>query len=76
MTREKQANGIEVEHVYAHPPSAVWKVLTDPELHARWWAAGDVRPIASRPRAAAPDSRSSTKASTSTRRWEGKRSRA
>jgi uncharacterized protein YndB with AHSA1/START domain len=45
MTREKQANAIEVEHVYAHPPAAVWKVLTDPELHARWWAAGDVRPI-------------------------------
>lgn len=36
---------IHVEHVYAHPPAAVWKALTDPALHARWWAAGDVRPV-------------------------------
>ena len=36
---------IQLEHSYAHPPSAVWKALTDPELHARWWAAGDVRPV-------------------------------
>ena len=36
---------IHLEHVYASPPSAVWRALTDPELHARWWAAGDVRPI-------------------------------
>lgn len=36
---------IHVEHVYAHPPAAVWKALTDPELHARWWAPGDVLPV-------------------------------
>jgi uncharacterized protein YndB with AHSA1/START domain len=36
---------IKLDHVYAHAPSAVWRTLTDPELHARWWAAGDVRPI-------------------------------
>jgi uncharacterized protein YndB with AHSA1/START domain len=36
---------IHVEHVYAHPPAAVWKALTDPALHGRWWAAGDVRPV-------------------------------
>ncbi len=36
---------IELEHFYAHPPSAVWRALTDPALHARWWAAGDVRPV-------------------------------
>ncbi|MGH7505915.1 MAG: SRPBCC family protein [Longimicrobiales bacterium] len=36
---------IHVEHFYAHPPSAVWRALTDPALHARWWAAGDVRPM-------------------------------
>ncbi|MEV4928113.1 SRPBCC family protein [Streptomyces roseoverticillatus] len=23
----------------------MWKALTDPELHARWWAAGDIRPV-------------------------------
>ncbi len=36
---------IEVEHLYRHPPAAVWRALTDPDLHARWWAAGDVRPV-------------------------------
>ncbi len=36
---------IRVEHVYPHPPRAVWKALTDPALHARWWAPGDVRPV-------------------------------
>lgn len=36
---------IHVDRSFAHPPSLVWKALTDPELHARWWAAGDVRPV-------------------------------
>ena len=36
---------IRAEHFYPHPPAAIWRALTDPELHARWWAAGDVRPI-------------------------------
>lgn len=36
---------IEVDHWFPHPPAAVWKALTDPALHARWWAAGDVRPL-------------------------------
>jgi uncharacterized protein YndB with AHSA1/START domain len=40
-----KAATIQLDHFYAHPPSAVWRALTDPELHARWWAAGDVRPI-------------------------------
>jgi uncharacterized protein YndB with AHSA1/START domain len=26
-----------------HPPARVWRALTDPEIHARWWAAGDVK---------------------------------
>ncbi|HEX6040194.1 SRPBCC domain-containing protein [Longimicrobium sp.] len=33
------------EHI-PHPPSRVWAALTDPAIHARWWAAGDVRPVA------------------------------
>jgi uncharacterized protein YndB with AHSA1/START domain len=33
---------IELEHLYKQPPAAVWKALTDPALHARWWAPGDV----------------------------------
>jgi uncharacterized protein YndB with AHSA1/START domain len=36
---------IRVEHYYAHPPATVWKALTDPVLHARWWAAGDVKAV-------------------------------
>ena len=36
---------IQLEHRYAHPPSKVWEALTDPKLHALWWAAGDVRPV-------------------------------
>jgi uncharacterized protein YndB with AHSA1/START domain len=41
----KKPNVIYQEHVYSHAPSKVWKALTDPELHARWWAPGDVRPV-------------------------------
>ena len=32
------------EHI-PHPPSKVWAALTTPELHAQWWAAGDVKPV-------------------------------
>jgi uncharacterized protein YndB with AHSA1/START domain len=28
-----------------HPPAKVWKALTDPTSHAKWWAAGDVKPV-------------------------------
>lgn len=41
----KPAAVIHLEHVYKQSPAAVWRALTDPELHARWWAKGDVRPI-------------------------------
>ncbi|MEV7568001.1 SRPBCC family protein [Streptomyces tanashiensis] len=36
---------ITCERFLPHPPSAVWKALTDPDLHARWWAAGDIKPV-------------------------------
>ncbi|MFD5326237.1 SRPBCC domain-containing protein [Streptomyces sp. NPDC127092] len=36
---------IECAKFLPHPPAAVWAALTDPELHARWWAAGDVKPV-------------------------------
>lgn len=36
---------IAMDYFYPHAPAAVWKALTTPDLHARWWAAGDVRPI-------------------------------
>ncbi|MGV9253940.1 SRPBCC family protein [Streptomyces sp. NPDC003697] len=38
-------NTITCEKFLPHPPAAVWKALTDPGLHARWWAAGDVKPV-------------------------------
>jgi hypothetical protein len=41
----KDSGVIQIEHHYTYPPAAVWKALTDPALHARWWAAGDVRPV-------------------------------
>lgn len=36
---------ITVERFFAHPPAKIWRCLTEPELHARWWAPGDVRPV-------------------------------
>jgi uncharacterized protein YndB with AHSA1/START domain len=36
---------IRLDTFLPHPPAAVWRALTDPELHARWWAAGDVKPV-------------------------------
>src|SRR5579872_49461 len=36
---------IQIERFYPHAAAAVWRALTNPPLHARWWAAGDVRPI-------------------------------
>jgi uncharacterized protein YndB with AHSA1/START domain len=28
-----------------HPPAKVWLALTDPKIHAKWWAAGDIKPV-------------------------------
>ncbi|HSI84392.1 MAG TPA: SRPBCC domain-containing protein [Candidatus Methylacidiphilales bacterium] len=36
---------IELTQFIAHPPSKVWRALTDPRLHAKWWAAGDVKAV-------------------------------
>ncbi|MFF2507697.1 SRPBCC domain-containing protein [Streptomyces sp. NPDC058067] len=36
---------IRCDQFIAHSPSAVWRALTDPDLHAKWWAAGDVQPV-------------------------------
>jgi uncharacterized protein YndB with AHSA1/START domain len=36
---------VSLEEFIAYPPAKVWKALTDPALHATWWAAGDVRPV-------------------------------
>ncbi|MEO3752142.1 SRPBCC domain-containing protein [Streptomyces sp. B6B3] len=36
---------IRCDQFIPHPPAAVWRALTEPDPHARWWAAGDVRPV-------------------------------
>jgi len=36
---------IRIDQLVPHPPARLWAALTDPELHAKWWAAGDVRPV-------------------------------
>jgi uncharacterized protein YndB with AHSA1/START domain len=28
-----------------HAPAKVWRAVTDPVIHARWWAAGDIKPV-------------------------------
>jgi uncharacterized protein YndB with AHSA1/START domain len=36
---------IHCDQFLPQPPDVVWRALTEPELLARWWAAGDVRPV-------------------------------
>ncbi len=35
---------IHVDQFLAQPPAKVWRMLTEPERLASWWAAGDIRP--------------------------------
>ncbi|MGA5301825.1 SRPBCC family protein [Nucisporomicrobium flavum] len=36
---------IELDQFIARAPDVVWRALTEPELLARWWATGDIKPI-------------------------------
>jgi uncharacterized protein YndB with AHSA1/START domain len=36
---------ISVDQFVAAPPEKVWRALTEPELHARWWAPGDIAAV-------------------------------
>ncbi|MEX3926736.1 SRPBCC domain-containing protein [Paraburkholderia sp. BR10936] len=36
---------IQLTRSIPHSPAKVWTALTDPAIHARWWAAGDVRAV-------------------------------
>lgn len=36
---------IELSRLIDHPPAKVWRALTDPSIHAKWWAAGDVKAV-------------------------------
>jgi uncharacterized protein YndB with AHSA1/START domain len=35
---------IHVDQFIAQPPARVWRMLTEPDRLATWWAAGDIRP--------------------------------
>jgi uncharacterized protein YndB with AHSA1/START domain len=35
---------IHVDQFLTQPPAKVWRMLTEPERLASWWAAGDIRP--------------------------------
>jgi uncharacterized protein YndB with AHSA1/START domain len=36
---------ITVDQFVAASPAKVWRGLTDPEVHAKWWAPGDIAPV-------------------------------
>jgi uncharacterized protein YndB with AHSA1/START domain len=38
-------NSIELDQFIARSPAKVWRALTEPELLARWWAEGDIKPV-------------------------------
>ncbi|BFU42464.1 SRPBCC family protein [Krasilnikovia sp. MM14-A1004] len=38
-------SSIECDQFIARAPAAVWRALTEPELLARWWAQGDIKPV-------------------------------
>jgi uncharacterized protein YndB with AHSA1/START domain len=40
-----QPGAIRLSEFIDHTPAQVWRALTDPDLHAKWWAAGDIRPV-------------------------------
>lgn len=45
MTEAAETATIAVDQFVKAPPEKVWRALTDPELHARWWAAGDIAAV-------------------------------
>ncbi|HEY8525527.1 MAG TPA: SRPBCC domain-containing protein [Acidimicrobiales bacterium] len=44
MTDATGTETLHVDQFLPHPPAKVWRALTEPELLARWWAAGDIAP--------------------------------
>ncbi|QBR02886.1 SRPBCC family protein [Paraburkholderia pallida] len=38
-----EPGNIELSRYLPHASARVWAALTDPVIHAKWWAAGDVR---------------------------------
>ena len=45
MTDERT---IEVDQFLSHSPATVWRALTEPDVMALWWAAGDISPVVGR----------------------------
>ncbi|MFG1948113.1 SRPBCC domain-containing protein [Nonomuraea sp. NPDC048826] len=41
-TSTRGTSSISVDQFIAAPPAKVWRALTEPDLHAQWWAPGDV----------------------------------
>ena len=39
------AGRVQVDRHVRHEASRVWKALTDPSVHAEWWAAGNISPL-------------------------------
>ncbi|MFC9833020.1 SRPBCC domain-containing protein [Rhodococcus sp. NPDC127530] len=39
---DRTTTKISVDQFIAAPPAKVWRALTEPELLAHWWAAGDI----------------------------------
>jgi uncharacterized protein YndB with AHSA1/START domain len=40
-----EPGSIQLTQFVDHSPAQVWRALTDPTLLAKWWAAGDIRPV-------------------------------
>jgi uncharacterized protein YndB with AHSA1/START domain len=36
---------LNIDQFVPHPPSKVWRALTEPTLLAKWWASGDIAPV-------------------------------
>ncbi|HLI00391.1 MAG TPA: SRPBCC domain-containing protein [Acidimicrobiales bacterium] len=41
----KPVNVIRCDQFVPRPPAEVWRALTQPDLLARWWAPGAIRPV-------------------------------
>lgn len=42
----EDVTAVHVDQFLAHPPRAVWRALTEPDLLARWLMPNDIKPVA------------------------------